>query len=179
VDEAGRIFITGRAKDLIIRSSHNIDPGLIEDAFLAHPAVLACAAVGEPDAYAGELPVVFVSLKPGQEVSPEALLQEVTGSIAEPPAVPKRVTVMGELPMTPVGKIFKPALRAAAAEQKVRALLADAAPDVACIVTAVDQGSLRVIQVALPAGLAADIEARMHGALAELPISIRFEIPCS
>lgn len=42
----GRVFITGRAKDLIIRSSHNIDPQAIEEAMLAHPAVLMAAEVG-------------------------------------------------------------------------------------------------------------------------------------
>jgi fatty-acyl-CoA synthase len=134
---------------------------------------MACAAVGEPDAYAGELPVVFVSLKPGQTVSPEALLREVARTIPEPPAVPKRVVVMGELPMTPIGKIFKPALRAVAAELKVRALLTDAAPDVDCKVSALDQGGLSVIHVALPSGLADGMEARLRGALAELPISIK------
>src|SRR5690606_20955686 len=49
VDEVGRIFITGRSKDLIIRSGHNIDPQAIEEAFLANPDVLDCAAVGQPD----------------------------------------------------------------------------------------------------------------------------------
>ena len=175
VDAAGRIFITGRAKDLIIRSSHNIDPGLIEDAFLAHPSVLACAAVGEPDAYAGELPVVFVSLRPGEDISPEALLREVAPSIPEPPAVPKRVIVLGELPMTPVGKIFKPALRAAAAEHKVRALLSNAAPGVNCTVSAVDHGGRSVLRVALPAGAAGDLQACMRHAIAELPIAIEFD----
>jgi fatty-acyl-CoA synthase len=65
VDAQGYLHITGRAKDVIIRGSHNIDPGLVEEAFLAHPAVALCAVVGEPDAYAGELPVAFVTLKPG------------------------------------------------------------------------------------------------------------------
>jgi fatty-acyl-CoA synthase len=64
IDAQGYLHITGRAKDVIIRGSHNIDPGLVEEAFLAHPAVALCAVVGEPDAYAGELPVAFVTLKP-------------------------------------------------------------------------------------------------------------------
>ena len=74
VDEQGNIFVTGRAKDVIIRGAHNIDPGMIEEAFLADPAVSMCAAVGEPDAHAGELPVVFVLLKPGTSATPESLL---------------------------------------------------------------------------------------------------------
>ena len=59
------LWITGRAKDLIIRGGHNIDPMAIEEVFFQHPAVALAAVVGEPDAYAGELPVAFVQLKPG------------------------------------------------------------------------------------------------------------------
>ena len=48
VDDGGFVYLTGRAKDLIIRGGHNIDPRVIEDALLAHPAVRAAAAVGPP-----------------------------------------------------------------------------------------------------------------------------------
>ena len=111
IDTQGYIHITGRAKDLIIRSAHNIDPGLVEDAFLAHPAVALCAVVGEPDAYAGELPVAFVTLKAGAVIEAEALLQAVAPTVYERPAVPKRVIILDAMPVTAVGKIFKPALR--------------------------------------------------------------------
>lgn len=116
LDTTGRVFITGRAKDLIIRSGHNIDPAMIEDAYLAHPAVAAAAAVGMPDAYAGELPVIFVVLKPGQESSIEALQSFAERRIHERPAFPKQIFVVDSLPMTGVGKIFKPALRNRCAE---------------------------------------------------------------
>ena len=49
IDAEGRIFVTGRAKDVIIRSAHNIEPGMIEEALMRHPAVALVAAVGEPD----------------------------------------------------------------------------------------------------------------------------------
>ena len=62
----GRIHIAGRAKDLIIRSGHNIDPVMIENAMARHPAVALAAAVGMPDDYAGELPVCYVALRPVQ-----------------------------------------------------------------------------------------------------------------
>lgn len=175
VDAEGRVFITGRAKDLIIRSSHNIDPGLIEDAFCAHPAVLACAAVGEPDAYAGELPVAFVSLKPGARLAGEDLLRAVAPSIAEPPAVPRRVVVLDEMPMTPVGKIFKPALRAQAAERKLRELLAAAAPGLDLAIDAQDRGGRVTAQVRLPAGCPPGLAERLRPAVAELPIAVEFE----
>jgi fatty-acyl-CoA synthase len=124
VDEQGRIFVTGRAKDVIIRGAHNIDPGLIEGVLLRHPGVLMAAAVGEPDAYAGELPVAFVSLKPGESVSAEDLLSFAAPLIAERPAVPKRIHIVPALPMTAVGKVYKPALRAMATRMGLQALLA-------------------------------------------------------
>ncbi len=119
LDEAGRIHITGRAKDVIIRGSHNIDPGLVEDAFLAHPAVALCAVVAEPDAYAGELPVAFVALKPGHTIDADDLLAAVAPQVYERPATPKRVVLLDTLPMTAIGKVFKPELRLHAIEIKL------------------------------------------------------------
>ena len=112
LDSAGRLFITGRLKDVIIRGSHNIDPATIEDALLEHPAVAVAAAVGQPDAYAGELPVAFVALAPGAKVEETELLAFAADRVPEPAARPKQVWIVPELPLTPVGKIFKPALRA-------------------------------------------------------------------
>jgi len=118
LDDEGRLNLSGRSKDLIIRGGHNIDPKVIEDAMASHPAVQHCAAVGEPDAYAGELPVVFVTLKPGTQATEDELLAYVRERVDEPPARPKSVTVLPSMPMTLVGKIFKPELRQLAAETK-------------------------------------------------------------
>jgi len=118
LDDEGRLNLSGRSKDLIIRGGHNIDPKVIEDAMAGHPAVQHCAAVGEPDAYAGELPVVFVTLKPGAQATEDELLAYVRERVDEPPARPKSVTVLPNMPMTLVGKIFKPELRHLAAQSK-------------------------------------------------------------
>jgi len=118
LDEQGRLHLSGRSKDLIIRGGHNIDPKVIEDAMAAHPAVQHCAAVGAPDAYAGELPVVFVTLIPGAIASEAELLEFVRSRVDEPPARPKSVTVLQTMPMTLVGKIYKPELRQLAALTK-------------------------------------------------------------
>ncbi|HEU0203782.1 MAG TPA: acyl-CoA synthetase [Burkholderiaceae bacterium] len=115
MDAEGRLHLSGRSKDLIIRSGHNIDPKVIEDALGAHPAVQDCAAVGAPDTYAGELPVAFATLLPGARVSEEDLLAFTAARVDEPPAKPRRVTVLERMPMTNVGKIYKPELRALAA----------------------------------------------------------------
>lgn len=120
IDDQERLHLSGRSKDLIIRSGHNIDPKVIEDALSAHPAVLLCAAVGAPDAYAGELPVVFATLIPGATTTEEDLLAFVCAGVDEPPARPKRVTILDALPMTNVGKIYKPDLRELAAKAQDR-----------------------------------------------------------
>ena len=114
VDADGYIYITGRAKDLIIRGGHNIDPAIIEEALAGHPEVAFVGAIGQPDAYSGELPVAYVELMTGATASAEELMEFVQERIHEKAALPKYIEVMDELPKTAVGKIFKPALRKAA-----------------------------------------------------------------
>ncbi len=123
VDGDGYVWLTGRAKDLIIRSGHNIDPGLIEEALARHPDVELAAAVGQPDAYAGEVPVAYVTLRKGAAATPESLEAYARDSVAERPAAPKAVRIVDQMPVTAVGKIFKPTLREDAAVHAARASL--------------------------------------------------------
>lgn len=111
LDEEGFLFLTGRSKDLIIRSGHNIDPSIIEEAILEHPSVAMAAAVGKPDEYAGELPVVYVQINKKPTVTKEELINFLTGRISERPAMPKDVIIIDAMPTTAVGKVFKPQLR--------------------------------------------------------------------
>ncbi len=119
IDEDGFVHLVGRAKDLIIRGGHNIDPAVIESVLLAHPAVTAAQAVGRPDMHAGEVPVAFVTLAPGYRTSTEELCAWATANVLEQAATPKTVTVLDSLPLTHVGKPFKPALRAEATREAV------------------------------------------------------------
>ncbi len=123
IDTQGRLHLSGRAKDLIIRSGHNIDPKVIEDALGAHPAVDLCAAVGAPDAYAGELPVVFVTLKAGAQATEAELLAFTAQRVDEAPAQPKSITVLERMPVTNVGKIYKPELRTLATAAVAKGLI--------------------------------------------------------
>lgn len=123
IDADGFIYVMGRAKDVIIRSGHNIDPRTIEDAALGFPGVALAAAVGRPDAYAGEVPMLFVSPQPGATIDPQALADFVQDKILEPPARPRAVLIVAEMPVTPIGKIFKPKLREMAAGDAARELL--------------------------------------------------------
>ena len=123
IDADGFVHLTGRTKDLIIRGGHNIDPATIEDALLAHPAVTGASAVGRPDAYAGEVPVAYVTVRPGATVTGDALRDWAGERVAESAAAPKAVTIVDALPVTPVGKPYKLALRADAARTAVREAL--------------------------------------------------------
>jgi fatty-acyl-CoA synthase len=111
MDGDGYLWITGRAKDLIIRGGHNIDPAEIEEALLAHPAVAFAGAIGQPDAHSGELPCAFVELVGGASVTPEELLAFCKLHVHERAAQPKHMEILDELPKTAVGKVFKPDLR--------------------------------------------------------------------
>ena len=124
-DAQGCLYVAGRSKDLIIRSGHNIDPTMIENAMSTHPAVALAAAVGMPDAYAGELPMCFVQVHPNAEFSAEDLMAHAQENIDERPAWPKVINVIDEIPLTSVGKIFKPNLRCDAAKIVISKLLRD------------------------------------------------------
>jgi fatty-acyl-CoA synthase len=124
LDSDGYLWLTGRSKDLIIRGGHNIDPIVIEEALVRHPAVETAAAVGLPDTYAGELPMAFVQLRPGAEVTAEELREFCRKEIPERAAVPVLVVPIPTMPLTGVGKIFKPALRLEAAQLAFDAALA-------------------------------------------------------
>ena len=138
IDADGYLYITGRAKDLIIRGGHNIDPALIEEALMGHEAVAFVGAIGQPDIHAGELPCAYVELVKGATVTGEDLLAYAQDHIHERAAVPKFIEVLSELPKTAVGKVFKPDLRrraitrvydAAFAEAKIPARVAEVVED--------------------------------------------------
>lgn len=110
-DAEGYFWLTGRKKELIIRGGHNIDPSSIEEVLHQHPAVQIAAAVGRPDPQVGELPVAYVQLKPGSSVTASELMEFAKKQIAERAAVPKQIQIVEAIPLTAVGKIFKPALK--------------------------------------------------------------------
>jgi fatty-acyl-CoA synthase len=120
VDADGYFWLSGRKKELIIRGGHNIDPKIIEEALSKHPAVALAAAIGSPDAHVGEMPVAYVQLKPDSDATEQELLDFATAHIPERAAMPKRIRLLPALPVTAVGKIFKPALQLIETEAVVR-----------------------------------------------------------
>ena len=168
----GFIHLVGRAKDLIIRGGHNIDPAVIESVLLAHPAVTAAQAVGRPDLHAGEVPVAFVTLAPGATATPEELRAWARDHVPEQAAAPRTVTVLEALPVTLVGKPFKPALRAEATREAVADALRDI-PAVTGVRAAVEDGAV-VAVVGLARGAA---EMPVREALDRFAITWRLELP--
>jgi fatty-acyl-CoA synthase len=110
-DAHGYFWLTGRKKELIIRGGHNIDPLQIEDPLYLLPGVQVAAAVGRPDPHAGEVPLAYVQLQEGSDLTAERILEHLKEQVGERAAVPKEVIILDQVPLTPVGKIFKPALR--------------------------------------------------------------------
>lgn len=162
-DADGYFWLTGRRKDLIIRGGHNIDPAMIEEALHGHPAVEFAAAVGRPDTHAGELPVAYVQLKAGAVATGEELLAFAQERIRERAAVPKAVRIVDALPLTAVGKIFKPRLRLMEAEEAARATLADAGLEVEAVKAIDDKTRGLVVTVTVAPELTARVRTTLGG----------------
>jgi long-chain acyl-CoA synthetase len=111
LDEDGYLYVVDRIKDLIIRNGFNVYPRDVEDVLLAHPDVTAAAVVGRPDPKVGEEVVAFVSLAPGSELTPEALV-EFTKQHVSAAKYPREIRVVDAIPLTSVLKTDRKALRA-------------------------------------------------------------------
>ncbi|WP_088286610.1 acyl-CoA synthetase [Ideonella sp. A 288] len=179
LDADGQLWITGRAKDVIIRGGHNIDPQPIEELLYQHPSVALAAVVGQPDGYAGELPVAYVQPRPGHTVDAAALTGFLRERTPERAAVPVAIHAVDPMPQTAVGKIFKPALRVDAMRRATEALLADLPLQGALLAVQVlpHPAHGQVLQVTLQgapadarAALAAAIDLRLD------PLTLRHEV---
>jgi long-chain acyl-CoA synthetase len=110
LDEDGYLSIVDRKKDLILRGGFNIFPRDVEDALLEHPAVATASVVGRPDPTHGEEVVAFVTLAEGREIGPDDLVafgkQRLAGY-----KYPREIHVLSSLPLTPIGKVDRRALR--------------------------------------------------------------------
>ena len=176
IDDNGYVFVTGRSKDVIIRGAHNIDPAMVEEAVNRHPAVEMSAAIGQPDAYAGELPVAYVALKPGATATEEEILAFVAPLIAERPAVPKRIHILGELPQTALGKVFKPALRLQSIERVFGEALAPLRDEGVGVSVSGRQSAAGLSAHIALAGAPRDANERIRALLRGFPVDYEVEI---
>ncbi len=109
-DDRGYLTLVDRTSDMIITGGYNVYPREVEEALMAHPAVSGAAVVGAPDATWVEAVTAFVTLRPGAGVSGPELQDAVRAALAGY-KVPKAVHVVDSLPLSPVGKILRRALR--------------------------------------------------------------------
>jgi fatty-acyl-CoA synthase len=168
-DSEGYFYLTGRKKELIIRGGHNLDPALIEEPLLSHPAVQLAAAVGRPDAHAGEVPVAYVQLKPSQSITEAELLAHARIHIAERAAVPKAIHIVEAIPLTGVGKIFKPDLKHREIADALRCELAAAG----IMAQRVDAATDPQLGILVTLGIAQDEHARAQAVLGRFPFTCR------
>jgi acyl-CoA synthetase (AMP-forming)/AMP-acid ligase II len=109
-DEEGYYYIVDRKKDLIITGAFNVYPKEVEDVLYMHPGVAQAAVVGVPSEEWGEAIKAYVVRRPGHEVSAEELIQLCRDHLASYKK-PREVAFVDALPLTPVGKIMRRALR--------------------------------------------------------------------
>jgi long-chain acyl-CoA synthetase len=108
LDEDGYLSIVDRKKDLIIRGGFNVFPRDVEEALLEHPAVATACVLGRPDAVYGEEVVAFVTLSGEAE---DGELVEFAKKRLGGYKYPREIHVVEALPLTPIGKADRKALR--------------------------------------------------------------------
>lgn len=106
LDEDGYLFLVDRIKDVILCGGYNVYPRVIEEALYLHPAVSEAVAIAVPDAYRGQAPKAFVTLREGMNATPEELLSFLSAQISKI-EMPKAVEIRESLPKSMVGKLSK------------------------------------------------------------------------
>lgn len=110
-DPEGRLIITGRKKDIIIRGGENISAKEVEELISSHSKVAQVAAVGMPDPILGERVCAFIKPKNGQRISFEEMISFLKEKKTSVLYLPERIETVDEIPLTNVGKVDKKRLR--------------------------------------------------------------------
>jgi fatty-acyl-CoA synthase len=109
-DDRGYFYIVDRKKDMIISGGFNVYAKEVEDALVAHDSVLAAAVIGVPDSKWGEAVKAVVVLRSGARVTETELAFHVRERKG-PVCTPKSFEFVDVLPLTPLGKVDKNAMR--------------------------------------------------------------------
>lgn len=123
LDDAGDLFITGRASDMYISGGSNVYPREIEEKMLNHPAISEVAIVGMPDPKWGEVGIAVCVLRSGGTLSEQEVIEWLRPQIASY-KLPRSVAIWKNLPKSAYGKVTKAALREALSEQNSASLSA-------------------------------------------------------
>ena len=114
IDTDGYLTVVDRLKDMIISGGENVYSAEVENALASHPAVHQVAVIGLPDPRWGERVHAVAILRPGVTCEPDELRRHCRELIAGY-KVPKSVSFVEEMPLSPAGKVLKTALRKALA----------------------------------------------------------------
>ena len=121
-DEDNYIFVMGRTDDVINVAGHRLSTGEMEELIAGHPAVAECAVTGIDDELRGQVPVGFVVLKDGVEMSQEQMQKELVDIIRRDVgavAYFRQSGIVKRLPKTRSGKILRKTIRKLAVETEV------------------------------------------------------------
>ncbi|MCI0477853.1 MAG: AMP-binding protein, partial [Anaerolineales bacterium] len=106
VDADGYLYVLDRRDDMFISGGENIYPAEIEAALRAHPAVLDAGVIGAPDAHWGRVPVAFVQIENGADVTEDVLMQHCAARLARY-KTPTRIYFVASLPRNAAGKLLR------------------------------------------------------------------------
>ena len=181
-DESGYFWLTGRKKELIIRGGHNIDPASVEEPIYKLEGVQMVACVGRPDPHAGEVPVAYVQLQDRAALSEDEIMEHARRTIGERAAVPKEIHIIDQMPLTPVGKIFKPALRWDATKRAYEEALVGLGEMASSVAVSVAEHKLYGTEVAVEVYPAPDvtedkIKAAISALLSRYTVHYRVVVP--
>lgn len=114
LDDAGRLHITDRLKDMFIVGGFNAYPAEIEEILSRHPGIAQVSVIGVPDERMGEVGAAFVIPRAGSELTSDDVIAFSRANMANY-KVPRYVHIVSELPLNASGKVLKNELRARAA----------------------------------------------------------------
>jgi len=121
-DEDGYIFVMGRVDDVINVAGHRLSTGEMEELIAGHPDIAECAVTGIDDELRGQVPVGFVVLKDGTQISQDKMQEELIAIIRKnigAVACFKQAGIVKRLPKTRSGKILRKTIRKLACETEV------------------------------------------------------------
>jgi long-chain acyl-CoA synthetase len=117
MDQDGYVYIVDRTKDMILCSGYNVYPRMVEEAIYEHPSVSEVSVIGVPDAYRGQSPKAFVTLKKDAAGFTLEELQAFLKSRLGKHEMVQALEIREALPKTPVGKLSKKELYAEEAQK--------------------------------------------------------------
>ena len=116
IDADGHLYVVDRLKELIKYKGFQVPPAELEAVLLRHPDVTDAAVIGLPDEEAGEIPVGYITLRPGTSSTPEEIQRFVASHVASYKQI-RRLEVIEAIPKSAAGKILRRVLRDAATAQ--------------------------------------------------------------